>query len=83
MTELAVSVRFQAHSSILAGSAPAANYKLAHPQLCTPALLTQESLCPTKLQLGEERRSRLDPVSIFPVASSEGRGRTGDGSVRG
>ncbi len=31
MTELAVSVRFQAHSSVLAGSAPAANYKPTHP----------------------------------------------------
>lgn len=33
MTELAVSVRFQTHSSVLAGSAPAANYKPTHPQL--------------------------------------------------
>lgn len=35
--ELAVSVRFQAHSSVLVGSAPAANYKPTHPQYCTLA----------------------------------------------
>lgn len=79
MTELALSVRFQAHSSVLAGSAPAANYKPTHPQCCTLAQLTQESQCPTKPQTGEEKR--LDSASNFPEASSEGRGRNRDGSI--
>lgn len=83
MTELAVSVRFQAHSSILAGSAPAANYKPTRPLRYTLAQLTQESQCPTKPQPGEEKRFRLGSVSSFPEASSEGRGSNRDGSIRG
>lgn len=83
MTELAVSVRFQAHSSILAGSAPAANYKPTRPLRYTLAQLTQESQCPTKPKPGEEKRFRLGSVSSFPEASSEGRGSNRDGSIRG
>lgn len=83
MTELAVSVRFQAHSSVLAGSAPAANYKPTHPQRCTLAQLTQENQRPTKPQPGEEKIYSIESVSNFPEASSDGRGRNRDGSSGG
>lgn len=83
VTELAVSVRFQAHSSVLAASAPAANYKPTQPLHRTPAQLSQESQCPTKAQPGKEKRSRLDSVSAFPEASSKGRGKNRDVSIRG
>lgn len=66
MTELAVSVRFQAHSSILAGSAPAANYKLTRPLRYTLAQLTQESQCPTKPQPGEEKKIQVRLSKQFP-----------------
>ncbi|KAA8589104.1 hypothetical protein FQN60_010449 [Etheostoma spectabile] len=59
VTDLALSVRFQKHSSVLAESAPAANYKPTPAQHRPLAQFKQESQCPTKPQSGGDRRSRL------------------------
>lgn len=70
-TDLAVSVRFQAHSSILAGSAPAANYNPPPPRQGPPLLvqLTQASQCPTKPRPREKEKSqvRLSAISLRPA----------------
>lgn len=60
MTELARSVRFQAHSSVLVGSAPAANYKPNRPQL------TQETSHPANPSRVRKKRSSTDIESNFP-----------------
>lgn len=66
MTELAVSVRFQTYSSVLAGSAPAANYKPTHPQLA------QENYRPTKRQQYEEKDPAQTQLAVFLTLTREG-----------
>lgn len=59
MTELAVSLIFQAHSSVLDRSAPAANYKPTHPP---PALHPRPANAQLNSRLEKKKRSRLDSL---------------------
>lgn len=67
MTEPAQSVRFQAHSSVLAGSAPAANFKPTRPSTHTGNLTSSQP------QQSQEKRSSTDIESKFsPMPAQRG-----------
>lgn len=68
MTEPARSVRFQALSSVLAGSAPAANYKPSHPRL------TQENHHPANPSRVREKDPAQTWRAIPPRCQLRGEG---------